>query len=442
MQSIRTGSKQLIREINQALVLNAVRTHRALSRTDIARTTGLGLPTVSGITSELIEAGLVVEGETRASAGGRRPVLLSLNAAAGYAVGAKLTEHEVIAVLTDLDANVVDRHVVTLPRAEVDTVVDAIAACADALVPAAGGRPVYGVGVGLAGVIDRDRGVVRRATYTTWQSVPLGALLEDRLALPVVVDNDVNALVAAEQWFGAGRGTADFVAVSLGRGVGMGMVLDGRLYRGGGGGAGEFGHMKVDFGVDAPACPCGGRGCLETHASEPAIAAAVSAIVGEPVTIEMVYARAAAGDRPALDALTDAGRLLGVGVGNLLNLLNPRLVVIAGEGTRGYPYLAGGDAGGDAGVGVRRVGRRRRGDRRAVGRRGVGSRRGQPAARRALPAGAAPRRGPPPEPQRALNPAPRITRRARRRRAGRCRRRCRRPRRAGAVAGGRGTDER
>ncbi len=340
MQSIRTGSKQLIREINQALVLNAVRTHRALSRTDIARTTGLGLPTVSGITSELIEAGLVVEGETRASAGGRRPVLLSLNAAAGYAVGAKLTEHEVIAVLTDLDANVVARHVVTLARTDLDTVVDAIAACADALVPAAGEHPVYGVGVGLAGVIDRDRGVVRRATYTTWQSVPLGALLEDRLALPVVVDNDVNALVAAEQWFGAGRGIADFVAVSLGRGVGMGMVLDGRLYRGGGGGAGEFGHMKVDFGVDAPACPCGGRGCLETHVSEPAIAAAVSAIVGEPVTIETVYGRAAAGDRAALGALADAGRLLGVGVGNLLNLLNPRLVVIAGEGTRGYPHLA------------------------------------------------------------------------------------------------------
>ncbi len=340
MQSIRTGSKQLIREINQALVLNAVRTHRSLSRTDIARSTGLGMPTVSGITAELIEAGLVREGETGVSAGGRRPVLLSLNAAAGYAVGVKLTEREVIAVLTDLDATVVARRVVAVGRPDLDTVVGAIAECVDALLPGAGGRPVYGVGVGLAGVIDRDHGIVRRATYTAWQSVPLGALLEDRLGLAVVVDNDVNALVAAEQWFGSGRGVADFVAVSLGRGIGMGMVLDGRLYRGARGGAGEFGHMKVDFDPDAPSCPCGGRGCLETRVSEPAIATRASAAIGSRLAIGEVYALAADGHAGVLAELAAAGRLLGVAIGNLLNLLNPRLVVIAGEGTKGYPYLA------------------------------------------------------------------------------------------------------
>lgn len=343
MQSIRTGSKQLIREINQAIVLNAVRMRHAVSRTDIAKQTGLGLPTVSGITAELIDAGLLVEHESEASVSaestaalGRRPVLLSLNAVAGYALGAKITERQVIAVLTDLDANVVARHDLSLKRRGIDAVVDAVARCAEALTPSADGRPIHGAGVGLAGVIDRDRGTVRHATYSDWESVPLASMLGDRLGLPVVVDNDVNALVAAEQWFGAGRGIADFVTVSLGRGIGLGLVLDGRLYRGASGGAGEFGHIKVQ--ADGPLCPCGSRGCLEALVSEPAITAAVSAAKETKLTITKVLALAAGGDPDAIGAYADAGRLLGTAIGNLLNVLNPRLVVLAGEGTRGCPF--------------------------------------------------------------------------------------------------------
>ena len=343
MQSIRTGSKQLIREINQAIVLNAVRMGRAVSRTAIAKQTGLGLPTVSGITAELIDAGLLNERDAEpspsassAAALGRRPVLLTLNATAGYALGAKITERQVIAVLTDLEANVVARHDLSLKRRGIDAVIDAVARCAEALTPSADGRAIHGAGVGLAGVIDRDRGVVRHATYSDWESVPLAALLGDRLGLPVVVDNDVNALVAAEQWFGAGRGIADFVTVSLGRGIGLGLVLDGRLYRGAHGGAGELGHIKVV--PDGPLCPCGRHGCLEALASEPAIVAAVSAAKGTKLTISKVLALAAGGDRDAVAAYTEAGRLLGTAIGNLLNVLNPKLVVLAGEGTRGCPF--------------------------------------------------------------------------------------------------------
>jgi predicted NBD/HSP70 family sugar kinase len=346
MQSIRTGSKQLIREINQALVLNTVRSAGAVSRTDIAKRTGLGLPTVSGITAELVEAGLLLERDVvpdgSAPLGsaplGRRPVLLSLNAAAGYAVGAKITESHVIAVLTDLDAQVVARHDLALRRRDIDSVVDTIAACVAALAPAAGGGPIHGAGIGLAGVIDRDRGQVRHATYSDWESVPLARLAGDQLGMPVVVDNDVNALVAAEQWFGAGRGISDFVAVSVGRGIGLGLVLDGRLYRGSAGGAGELGHVKVA--ENGPPCPCGARGCLESLASEPAIVARVAAAKDAGrLTISRVLALAADGDADAMAAFESAGRLLGTAIGNLLNLLNPRLVILAGEGTRGGPYL-------------------------------------------------------------------------------------------------------
>lgn len=331
MQPVRPGSKHLIREINESLVLGEIRSQPLASRTDIARRSGLSLPTVSGITGRLIAAGLVEERETGVSIGGRRPVLLAIRPDGGYVVGVKLTESKVIAVLTDLEATVVGRHVVDLPATTVGAVVAAIEVAVRALTPAAGRTPVHGVGVGLAGVIDREAGLVRHSTYTHWRDVELGGLLATALDLPVVVDNDVNALVASEQWFGAGRGVADFAVVSIGRGVGLGLVLDGRLYRGSGGGAGEFGHVKVS--EDGPLCVCGGHGCLEGLVGEPAICAQASAALGQPVDIETVMEMARAGDASARGVYARAGRLLGTATANLVNILNPSRVVLAGEGT-------------------------------------------------------------------------------------------------------------
>ena len=118
-------------------------------------------------------------------------------------------------------------------------IVDALAGVVRTLSKAANGQPIFGVGIGMASVVDRRREMVRYATYFGWRDLPLAHMLEERLDLPVVLDNDVNALAVAEQWFGAGRGVADFLVVSLGRGVGLGMMLDNRLYRGSGGGAGR-----------------------------------------------------------------------------------------------------------------------------------------------------------------------------------------------------------
>lgn len=332
MLPIRAGSKQLIREINQAIVLNAVRVQGSLARTEIAQHTGLSLPTISGITAELIEAGLLQEHATGASTGGRRPVLLSLNRCAGYAVGIKLTEEVAIAVLTDLEAHVIARHDTTIAGHAPEAIATTIVAIVKALTPAAKGKPIFGLGIGMAGVIDRDRERVRYATYYGWRDVPFGGMLEARLDLPVVVDNDVNALTAAEQWFGAARGVSDALVVSLGRGVGLGMVLDGRLYRGGRGGAGEFGHVTVV--PDGPLCACGKRGCLEALVSDGAICQRAGMALGYPVDIQAAVNAALGGDAALQAIFAAAGRTLGTAVANLVNTLNPRLVVIGGEGTR------------------------------------------------------------------------------------------------------------
>lgn len=331
MQSLRLGSKDLIREINESIVIAQIRTRPLCSRTDIAERTGLSPPTVSGITAQLLNLGLIEERETGESTGGRRPVLLALRPGAGFAVGIKLTERQVIAVLTDLDANVVARQVVDMPGTDVATATSAMITAVDALSPAAGSRPIHGVGVGLAGVIDRDAGTVRHATYSNWVDVDLSTMLSSQLGLPVIVDNDVNALVASEQWFGAGRGVAHFAVVSIGRGIGLGLVLDGHLYRGARGGAGEFGHMKV---ADGPACACGGRGCVEALASDVAICAEVSTILGRTVDVEQAIETGRSGDRRVMRVFSHAGAVLGTATANLVNLLNPELIVLAGEGTR------------------------------------------------------------------------------------------------------------
>jgi predicted NBD/HSP70 family sugar kinase len=329
MQPMRAGSKALIREINAALVLGALRAEPLQSRTDLAKRTGLSLPTVSEIVAELLATGIVEERATGRSGGGRRPVLLAIKPDAGHVIGIKLTETHVIAVLTDLAATIVERQVTTVDRTTVDAVVAAVVGAVEHLRTRAG--HVYGVGIGMAGVIDRASGLVRHATYSDWHDVDLAGLVESRVGLPVVVDNDVNTLVANEKWFGAGRGVDDVLVVSIGRGVGLGLVLDGRLYRGAAGGAGEFGHTKV---ADGPDCACGGRGCLEALIGEPALRANASAVLGRTVGLDEAADLARAGD-PALRAVfTTAGRLLGTAVGNLVNLLNPKLVVLAGEGTR------------------------------------------------------------------------------------------------------------
>lgn len=332
MLTMRAGSKQLIREINQAIVLNTIRTHGALSRTDIASISKLSLATISGITAELIESGFVYEREVGISTGGRPPVLLALNKRAGYVVGVKLTEDTVIAALTDLEATAVASHTAALVGQTPEAIVETLAATVEALRPAAGNRPVLGAGIGIAGVIDRQRKLVHYATYFGWRNIPVALLLEQRLHIPVVVDNDVNALTAAEQWFGTGSGINDFLVVSIGRGVGLGMVLDGHLYRGTAGGAGEFGHITVV--PDGPYCECGKRGCLEALVSDPAVTRRVAAALGYPVDINTAIDLALHGDAIVQSIFAAAGRTLGMAVANLVNVLNPALIIIGGEGTR------------------------------------------------------------------------------------------------------------
>lgn len=335
------ADRQLIRAINRALVLQLIRHEGPISRAAVARSTGLTQVTVGTITSELMAHGVVQEGAQAPSTGGRPATLLHLVPNSYLAVGMKVMEDHIVGAVTDLEAGTIAEADLPLTGFDPDDVVSTISRLLELLIERAGSQraKILGVGIGLAGVVDGRAGVCRYSPFLGWHDVRLAELAERALGVPVLIENDVNTLALAERWFGAGHDVSDFVLVTLGRGVGLGIVADGRLYRGAHGGAGEFGHTVVD-GSDRP-CACGNIGCLEATVAEPALAAAARTLLGSPThpaDADELYRLIP--DTPALRPLFRvAGKMLGRALANLVNLFAPALVIVSGEGIRAGDVL-------------------------------------------------------------------------------------------------------
>lgn len=334
------GNRDLSRALNRSTVLNMIKTHGPIARADIARRTGLSAATVTGITADLIRDELVYEMEPGDSGGGRRPIPLALNAHGAYVVGIKLTEQQVIGCLTDLEATVLSSQAMPIHSRRWEDVVETLAQFVNTLLQGHQGprSRLLGVGIGLAGIVEPVHGVLRRSPYFGWTNVPLQQLIADRVHAPVYVDNDVNTLTLAEQWFGAGQEIDNFLVITLGRGIGLGIVVNGQLYRGADGGAGEFGHTVVD--PDGPWCECGNRGCLETFVGEPGLVRSARQALQqagratEVASADEMVALAQAGDELMQAVFAQAGTLLGMAIARLINVFNPGLIVIGGEGVR------------------------------------------------------------------------------------------------------------
>jgi N-acetylglucosamine repressor len=345
MQNSPLGNRDLIRAINRSIVLNAIKNEGPIGRAELARSTGLSPATVSAITAELIEDGLVFAKQTGDSSGGRRPILLALNPTGGYVVGIKLTEQMAIGALTDLEATVVAKQNLALTDATPEAALEIMTRLTYSLLDQArvSRARLLGVGIGLAGIVDFHSGMLRVSPFFDWRDLPLAEMLQSRLHTPVYIDNDVNTLTLAEKWFGAGQEISDFLVITLGRGVGLGIVVNGQFYRGAGGGAGEFGHTVVE--PDGPTCECGKRGCLEAIVGDPGLLRQASQAyqqgeLAKPVqTIQELLALAQAGDPAARQIYQHTGQVLGTAIANLVNLFNPRLIIIGGEGVRAGNFL-------------------------------------------------------------------------------------------------------
>ncbi len=349
---MKTADPELMRAINRYHVIDVIRRDGPIARVEIAERTELSRATVSAITGALIEAGLirVVTVESAESGGRGRPrVLLEMRGEACHVVGVKLAAHRISVTVTDARGEPLGSTVMPVrlarqsPVVIADLIEDGVRQCvADAGLQLA---DIQGVGVGLPGVIDANAGTSHWSPVLGPVPVPFAAEIARRLATRVLIENDANLVALAEHWFGFGRGLSTFMVVTIEDGIGMGLVLDGRIHRGAHGIGPEFGHVKA--GPLGLLCRCGGRGCLDAYASDWGIlqqALASDAI--EPLTdgtgpaqLAELTRRAAAGDNRLAELFRRGGELLGLAIANAVNMLNPPRLVISGDGLRAGDML-------------------------------------------------------------------------------------------------------
>jgi predicted NBD/HSP70 family sugar kinase len=338
MSSYRTASSGHTRDLNRSAIVRVIVTSGPIARTQIAKTLGLSPATVTAVTRELLDQGIVRVAERAPSKGGRPALLLELVGGAASAFGVKIAPDHVFGVRVDLEAQIVQHYEAPFDPSGEGAIERLIETLGGWIQQVPGDPPMLGVGLGVAGVFDARTGTLD-SPLLGWRDVKLAQVVQDALGLPVFVDNDVNTLAVAERLYGRGHDVENFLTVTIGRGVGLGIVTGGDIYRGFGGGAGEFGHtFAVENGT---VCKCGKRGCLETVVADPALLAEARqlGLLDDQQGIERLRELAQAGQLQARQIFHNAGTQLGRAVADLVNVLGPELVFVSGEGTQAWPYM-------------------------------------------------------------------------------------------------------
>lgn len=331
MKKKPTGDLALIKKINTSIVLDAVLKHAPLSRAQISELTGLNKATVSSLVQDLIDNHLVLEIGPGQSSGGRKPVMLLFNGKAGYAIGIDLGVNYIRGLLVDLEGGVAREYQQVLKRQDADFAIEQLEQCIEALLREAPESPygVVGVGIGVPGIVDGS-GTILFAPNLKWRNIELQKHLEERTGLPVTIDNEANAGAQGEQKYGAGRGIANQIYVSVGIGIGTGIILNKELYKGASGFSGELGHLSIEY--NGKPCSCGNQGCWELYASEHALLSSAAPLGCE--SLEDVLQAAAEGDERVIGLIRSTGDYLGAGIANIVNVFNPDVVIVGNRMSR------------------------------------------------------------------------------------------------------------
>jgi predicted NBD/HSP70 family sugar kinase len=323
--------------MTRSAVLTHIGGHGPTSRADLARRLGVSPALMTQVTKDLIADGLLSETELSPSRGGRPARLLGLVAAAGGAIGVKVVADHVTMVELGIDGSVLRSATEPFLARSASAADDLIGLLGGFLAGAVSGR-LLGIGVGAPGNVDRQAVGTVESTQLGWTHVPLGAELRRAFDLPVLVDNNVNALAAAEILYGQARGHADALVVTIGTGVGAAIIADGVVWRGHSGAAGEIGHIPTI--ESGPLCQCGARGCLEAVIGQDALVAQArqrGGLTGRE-SIDVLRQRADAGHQDAQDIFAQAGHRLGRAVAGLVNTLDPEVVIVSGEGVASWRH--------------------------------------------------------------------------------------------------------
>ena len=324
------GSQTSLREANRARIVSAVQQRGSLTQVELAGVTGLSAATISNIVKELAGAGILNTSPTSRS--GRRAQEVTLARNLGLVAGVHFGERSLRVALADVAHRVVAEQRLPLPpEHRADSGLDRVAMLVEEMVDSLGASlsEVLAVGVGIPAPVDVRTGQVSSlGLMRGWDGVDVPEVLGRRLGVSVTVDNDANLGALAEVRLGVARGLRDVAYLRVSHGVGVGLVLGGRLFHGRSGGAGELGHLVID--EDGPVCRCGNRGCLETAVSSSELLRRLQGTHGH-LTLRDVVAQAQDGDVACREVIADAGRHLGVALAALCTLLDPEMVVVGGD---------------------------------------------------------------------------------------------------------------
>ncbi len=339
---MQKATRQHTKEHNRNLVLKTIFEHDSISRAEIARITSLTRTTVSDIVNDLIEEDLVSEIGMGESIGGKSPILLSLVEDSRYLIGLDLAHNQFRGAIVNLRGKI--RQLITLPvnsnngEAALHLVYDIL----DQLIKAST-VPLVGIGIGTPGLVNITDGMVVDAVNLDWKDLPLARLVEERYRLPVSILNDSQAAAMGEYTYGQGRpAESNLIVINVRHGIGAGIIIQGQLFHGDGGGAGEIGHVVV-VPQGGLLCRCGNRGCLETVASAQALVKQVQGSVEHSkreINLDTIEQAFNEGDLDIRQAVLGTGRYLGMAVSNLVGTLNIHNIVLTGDMTRfGRPWL-------------------------------------------------------------------------------------------------------
>jgi N-acetylglucosamine repressor len=329
----KKATQQLTKQHNRDLVLKTIFDHETISRAEIARGTKLTRTTVSDVVAGLLTEGLVREVGPGSSSGGKPSILLSLVADSRYLIGVNLAQDKFIGAVVNLRGEIKETVELPVHGGDREKALQLVYQIIDQLVKNVW-EPVVGIGVGAPGLINTREGIVINAVNLEWRDLPLAKMLQERYKLPVSVLNDSQATAIGEFVYENPTSDGNLIVVNVKHGIGAGILINGSLYQGDGGGAGEIGHVMIQ--ENGALCRCGRRGCLETVASAQAVVERIHSRSNSDKVLDLdeIETKFKQGDPLVKEVVLDAGHFLGISIGSLVGALNITKIVLTGNMTR------------------------------------------------------------------------------------------------------------
>jgi len=352
----KTADQRMMRRLNNQIVINILKNQGPLSRANVSAISGLNRSTISAIINDLIDEGWVRETNLQSDRIGRPGMLLEINPAAGFAIGIEIGVDFVLVAVMDFSANVIWRkHIDTNPDEGQITIQEKAFKITSEAIDIGKDhclRPL-GIGIAVPGLVDVHQGVLKFAPNLRWKDIPLRLIWTQQFHIPVTIENEANAAALGEYYYGAAKGIDDFIYIAAGYGLGSGIIIDGDLLRGNKGYASEVGHMTTD--PNGELCSCGKRGCYEIQIGPRAVIDRVNKLIAEEgergtllsatqkssngFSYDVIVDAARKKDKVAVKALEDVGCKLGVLVSNLVNIFDPKMVILGGALTYAGDFI-------------------------------------------------------------------------------------------------------